>query len=152
MSLLAERFMEHQSEDQAKKAANRYLDLHVLFRSQNDKDNLELLEDIATSANDYTTFVAKLGAEGQPRTKEDVGTMDQSKHNMHNGLISRVISGNTNFFRTYKRKIPVGGIYTLDPEHISILAKNNRDLFARAKIAEWAGYLVAGIFGHGGVA
>jgi hypothetical protein len=66
----------------------------------------------------------------QERTKD----LDTRRRLAHNALIDQLTITNRNLFTNndFKRKIPIGGIYSLNPSSIT----------DRASIAVWAGYLV----------
>lgn len=126
--------------DKVKKAGERYELIHKFLEDKKDNDSLDFLDSLVENCKNYVNYVVNMEKQIQFikfrseewEMREKIEELDKNRRIFHESLISKLLSFNRYLFKKYDDKIPVGGIFTLDPESI-------RD---RYSVADWAGYLV----------
>lgn len=104
-----------------------------------DSRTKSLITSLVKSVKSYAEFVGResgLIRAAQFRMDGDdyrqyVTGLENTRHSMHEGVISSLVAANRYLFRTYgTEEVPAGGLYDWDPLHLKML---NRDA-----ISEWA--------------
>lgn len=125
---------------EVKKAGERYELIRKFLIDQKDKDCLELLEDLLKSCENYVNYVSSMERRiklirfrsEEWEQREQIEELDKNRRIYHDSLITKLHVFNRLLFKKYDDKIPIGGIFSLDPDLI-------RD---RYTVADWAGYIV----------
>jgi len=130
------------------KAFERFELIVGLLREINDSRGLKLVHELVVKCSEYIQIVVVseelMGLQRfRKQTDEDVMAefrrLDILRRIKHNALISQLVIVNRYLFKinSLKNKVPIGGIFSLDP---TFLERRDRD-----KIALWAGFLVNGL-------
>jgi len=133
---------------EAKEALNRYALILELLVNKKDETGLELLKALVTNCSVYVRYVAtyegriahyKRRYDGKILTDE-IERLDIQRTRYHNAIIRSLYILNRYLFKIYSSDIPIGGIFTLGPNHIK--NENSANMDDRYYIALWAGYLI----------
>jgi len=132
----------------SKEAFARYNEIATLLNQKGDRDGMKLLHTLINKCADYFRVVADQGklkkrgdsASSRMQLGRDLAEVDELRTIVHNALISDVVIFNRYLFTKsiVKDQIPIGGIYTFDPETLRV-----RD---RRAIGDWALCLVEALF------
>lgn len=117
----------------------------ILRLIQGDDVSLSLLENLLESAERYFQTVvsmehkvrlARLRLEGQ-NLRDFIHSLDTHRSLSHNTLLDNIAILNRYLFKKFgPDAVPVGGIYSKDPESIRV----------RALVGDWAGELLYGLY------
>ncbi len=141
-----------------KKAGQRYVEIQQILEQEKDKELLGKLESLVRLCRQYIRAVIEMEAKREKLMNRYVTYREYSeveryelmpleigRRELHNALINLLIDFNSELGQKYKwkpeGKIPLGGIFTLDPAYLA------QPFDWRAKIADWAYLLIQGI-GH----
>lgn len=135
----------------AKKALSRYFLIKKILEKNDDNQLLNLLNILLNSIKRYIELVCNFGINMALIRKETGSTgkiyqekvveLDKNRKIAHDSLIANLTSFNRNLGKKYgwetnDGEIPLGGIYTLDPNYIT----------NRKEIGRWAWFLVLGLY------
>jgi hypothetical protein len=129
-----------------------------ILKQENDGELLGMLDSLLILCRQYIRSVIQMEAVREKLLRRYVQyreyaaaetiellPLEITRRDLHNRLIHLLIEFNSALGRKYgwkpEGKIPLGGIFTLDPAYLS------QPFDWRAKIADWAYYLIQGISG-----
>ena len=124
-------------------AKKRYNEIYSLVK--NDEIGKQLLDDVIEASKKYFQHVVNM--EHNIKTlkflldtaqyQEKVSELDSKRRIYHNNLIDSIFILNRYLFKN-KLNVPIGGIYTFDPLHLTICKEDPLNPYAREAIADWA--------------
>ncbi len=155
MAVRTEILTYYTKEREMKKARQRFLMLRALLLEERNSELLEMLEAVLEQCRRYVESVIKMEARAAEIKKKygndpvawrlEIEPVDEARRLSHNSLIAHLEAFNRNCTKKYgwqpKGRIPVGGVFTLDPNVLS----DPYSLVSRTEIANWAFYLVLGM-------
>jgi len=127
--------------NQIARAKLRYKEIHELLLKTNDKQGLQLLDDLVASCIQYFQFVANMERiihiaryQGEAwEQRERIAELDRNRKSIHDGLLARLTAFNRWLTTNHDpHSVPAGGIFSLDPTLIT----------DRTIVGDWSGYLV----------
>jgi hypothetical protein len=141
-----------------KKAGQRYAEIRQILAQEKDKELLGMLDSLVNLSRQYIRAVIEMEAVREKLMRRYVHYKDYHaaemyelmpleirRRDLHNSVIHLLINFNSELGQKYKwkpeGKIPIGGIFTLDPAYLA------QPFDWRAKIADWAYLLIQGL-GH----
>ncbi len=135
---------------ESEKAYERYKQIVDILNEEKDQEGLVMVQNLVEGCIDYAELITILTAAekaGTPKGKA-IGTSSQ-RGAKHNYVIDQLEKVNRYLFKKYGiegkgGKIPIGGIYSLDPYSLY-----NGGRINRWAVADWAYYLQETLFRRG---
>ena len=130
-------------------AYERFSEVKETLEFAEDERGLKLLNELVNKVTEYIRSVTRMElikAQMFRLNDEQLGeTLMQRDYNRkmsHEAVISQLTAMNRFLFRNYEagEEIPYGGVFSLNPQLLSPMN--------RKAVADWAGYLVMGLFNN----